>query len=485
MAPPNILSLFRQTEYSFIPLLPTGSIMDVVTGCYLPGMDGSHILNGGISPMHSNQGRPQTYKSTDIVHKFVNAWIRIPGSDLIIYDSETTLNMNRILLMADFPVPQNNLFELHSKATMSPDDFLDRLVIMGEHKRKHKKDYLVETPFIDPKTGKNILMLLPTFVLIDSFSNMQFSQMTDMLVPDAKLVDGEVDSKESISDSKKNTVYMKDGLSKKKFLNVTSDLAVTSGMYFGMVAHIGNKINMENQHGPTPKIMQHMKQVDSPKGVTNDFLFLNQNLFNCNPAEALYDANKESQYPSARNMTGSIDYNLIKQTVVKCKNNASGGSIAQVASQTFGVDNGLTYYHYLKTAKRGGLKGNDQNHAISLVPDKNLRRTTVNDILNLEPKMYRAIEIVGQLVYIQLNWTMRDLPVPFDIHPDKLYEELLKSNYAIDDILATRGWWTYDKTHPQYYMSLFDILAIISGKYTPAKFPTKTSPAVSKIQKAA
>ena len=37
-------------------------------------------------------------------------------------------------------------------------------------KEKHKKDYMVESPFVDPETGKNLLVWVPTIVDIDSFS---------------------------------------------------------------------------------------------------------------------------------------------------------------------------------------------------------------------------------------------------------------------------------------------------------------------------
>jgi hypothetical protein len=114
-----------------------------------------------------------------------------------------------------------------------------------------------------------------------------------------------------------------------------------------------------------------------------------------------------------------------------------------------------------------------QRHNPVLTPDVTLTRTTVNDILRNNAKVARAIEIISQLCFIQNNWTLRELPVPFDIHPEKLMEELTKSTYSVDDILNSRGWWTYDKKHPLPYLSIFDILGIVNNTYKPKFFSVK------------
>ena len=95
-------------------------------------------------------------------------------------------------------------------------------------------------------------------------------------------------------------------------------------------------------------------------------------------------------------------------------------------------------------------------------------RTTAYEKLT-DPKMARAVEILAQLYLVQSSWTIMDKEVPFDITPQKLHEFLQKSGYAQDEILHSRGWWTYKGTEWDKvpYLSLYDILALACGKYKP------------------
>jgi hypothetical protein len=112
------------------------------------------------------------------------------------------------------------------------------------------------------------------------------------------------------------------------------------------------------------------------------------------------------------------------------------------------------------------MNGNNQRHAPLLMPEETLQRTTVYDALRENRRLGRALEILSQLCFVQNNWTLRDLPVPFNIDPQVMADKLHTSGIAIDDILDSRGWWTYGD-HPQPFLSLYDILAIVQGAYKP------------------
>jgi hypothetical protein len=63
-----------------------------------------------------------------------------------------------------------------------------------------------------------------------------------------------------------------------------------------------------------------------------------------------------------------------------------------------------------------------------------------------------------------------DQPVDYSISIDSFAEKLMGSGYAIDDILNSRGWWTYTEAARKIdkpLLTLPDVLNIVSGNYKP------------------
>lgn len=467
----SIFDKLTVREAPFLPALNTGTLVDIATGHFVPAADGSHILNGGIVLTNAKTGRPQMFKSTNALGEAVNAYARYPGSDFIVNDTERTLQKERILSMADVPIPHNNAFKLTTRAEYYAEDFFDLIRGIADEKSNHKNDWLVEAPHIDLKTGKPYRIFRPTFVGIDSWSNMPSRVVENMLLSQIKVgEDGEVSSKTSITDSDTNTAFMRDGLAKKKILTQLNGLAERAGIYFFFTAHIGDKIEM-NPYAPSPKSLQHMRMSDKPKGVGADFMFLMMNLLDCREAKVLLnDADKSTMYPTKDSRTGDVDLNTVTQVVTRCKGNISGQQVSMVVSQSEGVMPALSNYHMLKIGKYWGLDGNPMRHAPVLMPDVILQRTTVNDLLRQNPQLRRALEILAQLYYVQTHWTTRGAPVNFGIDPKALADKLMSSAASMSDILDSRGWWTYTYDgwkSDQNYLSLYDILGIVEGSYKP------------------
>jgi len=420
----------------------------------------------------------------------MNAYARCPGARMIIYDTEKTLLAARLLAMADVPIPETNMFKLTTRGEYYPEEIFDLVRGIAEEKMKHRKDYIVEIPHIDPKTGKAQRMFIPTFAGYDSWSNMEPRVVEEMMLSVLKTGDdGVVSAKTSITSSDTNTSFMRDGLAKKKMIRELNALAEKAGIYLFFTAHIGDKIEM-NPYAPTPKSLQYMKMSDKPKGVGSDFLFLMMNLLDCRSAKILNnDSDKETLYPTKEWRTSPSDLNEVAQVIARCKGNVSGTQIKSVVSQTEGLLSALTNYHLLKEDKYWGLDGNQQRHSPTLMPNNQMTRTTVNEKLRSEPRLARAVEILSQLNFIQNNWTVRGAPVDFTMSPQVLAEKLMSSGYAMDDILDSRGWWTYDYngvSHPQTYLSLWDILSIVKGTYKPtikaARVPVeKATPTKAKV----
>ena len=467
------MSLFDAINFKeapFLPALNTGTLLDYATGYFIPGANGEMLLNGGMVLTNAAIGRPQMFKSTLAVSHAMLAFARYPGSDMAIYDTERTLQKDRILRMADIPIPESNTLKLSTRAEYYAEEFYEFVRALATYKMKHAKDYMVEIPHLNPKTGKAQRMMRPTFIGIDSWSNMESKSVEDMLNPEVKFgSDGSFSSKSTITSSESNTVFMRDGLAKKKIIKELNALAEKAGLYMFFTAHVGDKIEM-NPFAPSMKSLQHMKMSDKPKSVGGDFMFLMMNLTDNRSAKVLInDADKSTLYPSKRYKRSASDLNEVGQVIVRCKGNGSGAHLKSIVSQADGMLPGLTNYHYLKKNGYFGLDGNPMRHSSMFNKDKILTRTTINDSLQADPKLTRAMEILAQLHFVQNTWTAtKDTPVDFSISPKVLADKLMSDKSSMNDILESRGWWTYvydGKKHPQSYMSLFDILAIENNNY--------------------
>lgn len=490
----GILSAIGAADAPFLPYLNTGTHLDLATGSFVPGIDGATILNGGLAMTNGTMGKPQTFKSTLTVGCCVQALVRCPGSEMFFDDTEFSQQKKRLVRMHDLYLddPERRLAlqeqlgvdkdgnDIESDAVrlritnpngMSAEEYFDKIKELADYKIKNRKHLEVEIPLLDPKTGKPQRMLIPTFAGYDSWSKAASRASEETL------------EKHSASSSDTNTVFMKDGRVKSLIMRQIPALSARAGLYWFLTAHVGDKIEM-NAFAPPSKDLQFMKQGEKAKGVGADFLFLASNLLEVRSPKLLTDGNKECEYPLPTGATSPTEMNQITAILTRCKNNGAGAQINPVLSQTNGLEPGLSNYDYLKENDYFGLVGSKVMHRPALHPDMVLSRTQAMGKLR-DYKTARAIEILAQLCYIQNNWTLRDMPVPFNITPQALFEALDKSSYAISDILNSRGWWTYhwdglaadDPIRPMLerpYLSLWDILALTTGQYTPKFFQAKT-----------
>lgn len=460
----GIFSTIGLRENAFNPYLNTGTMFDLVTGSFVPGMSGEMILNGGLAYTNGVAGRPQLFKSTTALSLVINAMQYYPGSEHLIYDTESSLIKQRIIQAAkpEHRVDLDSRIMLTDHTQYKAEAFFELIKETAAEKEKHRKDLTVETPFIDPKTGKPQLMMIPTFITIDSWSKM------------ASAAVGDIYEKNEIGSSGTNMVYMKDGNVKTMMISQIPTLAVKHNIYFMTSVHIGDKIDM-NPYAPSARELQHMKASDKIKNAGADFNFLMSNLLEIRKAQLLQN-DKDCLYPDA--YSNAVDLNELTAIVVRCKNNASGAQFNPIISQQTGMLSNLTSYNYIKSHDYYGLSGNKQHHAPIFCPDEKLSRTTVRDKLqnNKNYEVCRAIEILTHLHYIRTNWSLRDIPVDFNVDLEKLAEALMKnSTYAMSDILNSRSYWTYNKDEPRPYLSIFDILSLASGAYKPKLVSVKKS----------
>ena len=144
----------------------TGTSFDIHTGVFVPGTHGGMVLNGGLSSSNGYLGRPQMFKSTEMLSHFVRAMSIYPRSELAILDTEYSLKEDRIAGFSPYGNKEEivSRMEITTPDVTTPEEFFSQMKELGEQKLKHKDDYLVESPIIDPNTGKPQLILLPSFV---------------------------------------------------------------------------------------------------------------------------------------------------------------------------------------------------------------------------------------------------------------------------------------------------------------------------------
>ena len=149
-------------------------------------------------------------------------------------------------------------------------------------------------------------------------------------------------------------------------------------------------------------------------------------------------------------------------TLERCKTACSGTTTPFVASQTKGFLNAVTNYHYLRLNNYFGLNGNKQKQQPFLMPDTTISRNTVRQIAGSSPQVRRALELAAQYCFIKNNWNTRDLHVDFSMDPNKVFDILNsdKKKTLVQDILNTRGYWTYGKCEIPY-MSLIRMLELV------------------------
>jgi hypothetical protein len=451
------MSALNISDNDFVPYLNTGTPFDMISGAFTPGAKGELILNGGLAGTNAFNGRPKLFKSTKALSLIMNALAIYPTAEALVHDTERSLQKPRVLKLANStmlnPVNLEDRLRITDQRTMGAEALYTLINQLCDEKGKHVKDYTVESPFLDPKTGKPLLIMTPTIIGVDSFSELA-----------SAAVQAIYDKSDDIGTSDKNMEFMKDGIIKKRFMSHLPALSARYGIYFVLTAHIGSKI-MEDPYAPNPKELQHMRQGEKIKGVGSAYNFICSNILEMRVAKLLQDNDKNCQYPDQ--YSSDTELSLVTSILSSCKNNGSGTQSQNIISQQQGYLPDLTRYHYLKENDYYGLVGSKQSHSPILRPDVTLTRTTVRDKL-LDYKTARALEIITQLHFIQNNWSMRDSPINFMLKLTDFAEKLTNnSSYAIDDILESRGYWTYDKTNPRSYLSLFDIIQMISGNYKP------------------
>lgn len=442
-----------------ITLFNTGTLYDLMTGSYSMGENDKFYLNGGIGNFITGiHGGGNMYKSTFIDSLVVGCLRTYKDAECIVADTEGSKSASRI---ANFRTelltlaPDEDPEDVMSRIRMVPPASTDAastyklLTDICALKEKNKKTMRVKVPLFHPKTAEAYEVWIPTIFFVDSLTEMETSAEVEML--------------ERGMDHKGNqTIWMVDGNKKTLLVRHMRKLAAEYGICIICSAHTGGNIAMDSFAPPT-KQLQHMKQADRIKGVGSRFEFLSHVLAQVTSAKLCHDSAKAALYSEAMN-TPENDLNEVVLKVQRNKTNSSGTSLPFIISQQYGILNSVTNLHYLRTNGYHGLNGGPSNprHSCVWYPEKSFSRNSFRTDILTDYKLCRAIELMAQFMYIKNNWNLATLPFDFAQSPEDVYTKIKASSRSWDDLLETTGYWNYDNKHGREYMSILDILALIT-----------------------
>lgn len=436
----------------FAPYINTGTMLDLGTGRFRHGADGTWILDGGLSHCFGISGRAQTYKSGAAGSFFAQALLNHPDAEGLVYETENAIaGPDRYDDFVPLDKPVSSRISFVNSVEYNLTDFYEFFDKLVEEKIKHKKDYIVESPFVDPATNKPIKIWLPTFVLIDSYSR-------------ARSYKGDKQYDENtVDDVSMNTIWLSEGNIKTRIMYDLPNKARKAGFYVILTVHVGEKRDLDPR-ARTPKQLQYMKHTDKMKNAGASFEFLATTLLQTIKAEVLETKLKQCMYPTTH--SNAVEVNRVETMMVRGKNNCSGNMFPFVVSQYQGILNAVTNFQFLRDNNNYGLNmtGNNVNFSTVLSPDVSLTRTNIRKITDEDYKVTRGLELLAQLCFIQTLWSTWRMPEYINARPEDLAEKLSNStSCTIDRVLNSTGVWSTSKQDRER-LTIMDILQLIYGK---------------------
>lgn len=454
----NMFSVLKPSAIPSVVAFNTGCIYDLMTGDFQRGYDGKWYCRGGLGAWITGvMGRGNTFKSSIADSLIARVMAIYGGNDSLetqgmAYDTEQIKDICRFERCSDelgLKLTPDQ-FCIRSGAEVDLESMWDEIKAIGEFRLNNKKDFLVETPFVDPMTDKRLVSWLPAPLLIDALSSSISSN-------EEALLGNGIAAKETTRS------YMLDGLKKSLMLRHLRPACERYGFATVICVTVGNNIAIDPMSHPS-KPLPFMRQGDQPKGASSKILDLPRNLIQtlkCDPLQNKGPDGITSEYGSE---SAGAPSDLIEVSIglQRSKNNCSGNVTPMVFSQTHGLRNSLSNYHYLRRQKYFGLVGSNANHRAALYPEVNLTRNTFRDKAQDDPKLRRAIELIVHYHYIKMNWSLpQEVLALFNDTPEELFEKMQKSGSAkTDEILASRSYWTI-KDDGRPYMSILDVLELL------------------------
>lgn len=453
------------------------TMLDNFTGQYHVGTYGERLLSGGAYSSMLITGRGNTIKSTTGLTYMGRLLDRYPSTSATVNDTEDSIvgifRIEHLLakvspsLVSDRVLYDVNRFKISnasSKTEPTTTKWFDGLSarIRARMKKNVKADYTV-TPFLDPmdESGKTYIRRLKLVVpFMDSMSKATID-LTQEVIDKAATDSGD-----------QNMVAARESLIKGRMMREIPRLAGAGGSSWIITAHMGDKMQlMESGHQQSKLAFINAKVTlkHAPEPVT----FLTTYILYSNHLKPLMHDKTEPLYPEADPfglaLERDIDLMELHMMTLRSKVGLTGVEWCYVVSQTDGYKIPLSHFHFTKKYKFGieGLGGTWLT--LHLLPDVKISRTTIQDKIEENPKLVRALEIQTAIM-IQILVGNRELKA--DLMKlgglPQLYQAIIDKGYDWDEIYATREWWAEDHyTNEVKYLSAWDIIRMGTGDYVP------------------
>ena len=446
------------------PLINVGARLDILSGTVITGRYGESIIMGGLPASTGVVGLGNQFKTKLLRYLLLSALSKFYkyGSTASSYDTETNIHEEHQYHLSqqfeefkDKNIIIEGTWVITDKTIYSGDQYFDITKEYLLDKKKNRKEYLKDTPFLN-RDGKSYMqMMIPTFRDIDSFTEFNTQDVLKM------------QDENSLGESGANTVNMREGLQKNRFLREITPLADGTKDYVLMTAHLGTEFNLDPR-SPVPRKLAHLKGGLKIKGAPEKFTFLTTICWqNTNATPLINQGTKTPEYPkdSYDDLSNDTDLNEVTVKLLRNKSGPSGMTTQLIISQKDGVLEDLTNFHYIKTRKRYGLPGNDRNYACALLPDVNLSRTTVRKKLKENKTLCRAIELCADLCQVEEFWPQYNNII---CTPEELYKDIKDLGYDWNILLNTRGYWTFENDKQEIpFLSIIDLLKMRAKQYVP------------------
>lgn len=443
--------------------LPVGAGFDLLNAEVVIGMKGEFIVNGGLAHSTSIAGAGNTFKSTLLEFLTLSAMNKIMSTHDSYkhkYDTENNISLSGLerfteqfeylpdgMILGDDP-----RWTITNKATIFAGEWLDaiRKELMD---KSTSKDMQIEfNAFRDYRTGKALILPVPTFYDIDSLSELEGASSAEMV--EEKGIDGS------------ETAFMKQGALKTKLLSILTNLSIKTNTYIGLTAQIGQKVSMDtmaDKYSPPPKSSTYINANTKVKSVSDKFFFLPLTSLIVKKSSPLINpTTKTVEFPMSSDNELSTDLHVLDVVPYRNKSGVSGQVLKVVVSQKDGVLPELTDFYNCKENKFG-LEGPNTSYNFIIYPDVKMGRTTVRRKLKEDYKLARAAEITHNL--LQSKYLRYTIDNDLYCEPEVLYKDIIALGYDWDVLLNTRGWYAPDN-YAKYllpYLSIYDLLWMRKG----------------------
>jgi len=426
--------------------------------------DGTYVLDAGMGVTNTIIGPQNSFKTAILMMFHMTILERYLGTGLLFFDSEESFKYSRLnrakkrfarLSKEIFDEDHTDLIQVTHQYQMMGDDYFEATKRLAKERQKLRDNKKKTMPF-PGKNGEFIKEVPRLFVFFDSMSETKTKSVEDSVV-----------DKNNVGQGSSQTVYMKDGNAKTQMVRQMGYLASVGHMAYSMTGHVGKTIQIE-KYEPVAPALSYSKRGISPKGLPGKTEYLNNNYWEIFDAKPLVNSSsdKSAKYPKydADRDKDTVDLMVVSTVQTRNKNGVSGFRYEFIVSQSEGLLPSLTEFHYVK-ALRGnyGVGGNDQNFFMELYPHQNLKRTTIRQLLDDDPKLCQAVKLTADLAQIQQLWRMEERYV---VTPAELYQSMIDKGYDWDILLDTREWWTYmeDEKDLLPRMTIMDLLAVHAGE---------------------